>query len=280
MIAACTGFGGDYKPSNVNLTVGSMTTLLTDVETEMDGVQTSIVPWKITRQTKITIENYYRKRSRIMKAILALSLIVMSTLVVEAQSDEFQKTEFFVGYSYGNPEVNFSANPTAGSFYRKRIGHNGFNGSAVVNVSRYIGIKGDVSGTYESGRFTFNVPSGIQSTPTVPITFDAKSSVHNFLGGVQIKDNSTSGRLKPFAHAMIGAARRSNTISGGGFACILIIPCPVSTNETAFAGAFGGGLDVRLRGRVGLRLIQVDYNPIKYDAGVSHGMRLGVGLIF
>ena len=46
MIAACTGFGGDYKPSNANLTVASMTTLLTDVETEMDGVQTSIVPWK------------------------------------------------------------------------------------------------------------------------------------------------------------------------------------------------------------------------------------------
>jgi hypothetical protein len=46
MIAACTGFGGDYKPSNVNLTVASMTTLLTDVETEIDDVQTSIVPWK------------------------------------------------------------------------------------------------------------------------------------------------------------------------------------------------------------------------------------------
>ncbi len=44
MIGACTGFGGDYKPSNANLTVGSMTTLLTDVETEMNGVQTSIVP--------------------------------------------------------------------------------------------------------------------------------------------------------------------------------------------------------------------------------------------
>ena len=46
MIAACTGFGGDYKPSNANLTIGSITALLTDVETEMDGVQTSIVPWK------------------------------------------------------------------------------------------------------------------------------------------------------------------------------------------------------------------------------------------
>jgi len=46
MIAACTGFGGDYKPSNANLTVASMDALNTEVEGLMDGVQTSIVPWK------------------------------------------------------------------------------------------------------------------------------------------------------------------------------------------------------------------------------------------
>ncbi|MEQ1603545.1 MAG: hypothetical protein ABL999_01600 [Pyrinomonadaceae bacterium] len=46
MIAACTGFGVDYAPSNVNLTIVSMNALLTGVETLMDGVQTSIVPWK------------------------------------------------------------------------------------------------------------------------------------------------------------------------------------------------------------------------------------------
>ena len=46
MIAACTGFGGVYKPSNTNLEVASMNALLTEVDTEMDGVQTSIVPWK------------------------------------------------------------------------------------------------------------------------------------------------------------------------------------------------------------------------------------------
>lgn len=46
MIAACTGFGGVYKPSNANLEVASMSTLHTDVDTLMDGVQTSIVPWK------------------------------------------------------------------------------------------------------------------------------------------------------------------------------------------------------------------------------------------
>ena len=66
MIAACAGFGGDYKPSNVNLTVGSMTTLLTDVETEMDGVQTSIVPWKKTRLriAKISIPVFVRGQRR------------------------------------------------------------------------------------------------------------------------------------------------------------------------------------------------------------------------
>ena len=215
-----------------------------------------------------------------MKAILALSIIVMSTIAVTAQADEFQRSEFFVGYAYANSEVNFGVTPAASSVYKDRVSHNGFNGSVVVNVSRYFGIKGDVSGTYKSGRFTYNVPAGIASTPTVPVTFDAKTSVHNFLGGVQIKDNSSSGRLKPFAHAMIGAARRSNKIPGGGPICLAIIPCPVSTSESAFAGAFGGGLDVRLRRRVGIRLFQIDYNPIRYNAGVDHGFRFSTGVIF
>ena len=46
MIAACTGFGAGYNPSNSLLTVGKVNALLTEVDTEMDGVQTSIVPWK------------------------------------------------------------------------------------------------------------------------------------------------------------------------------------------------------------------------------------------
>lgn len=215
-----------------------------------------------------------------MKAFFAISLIVFSAMATAAQAEEYQTSEFFIGYSYSNPEVSFGVGPVAASVYRTRIGHNGFNGSAVVNLNRYVGIKGDVSGAYKSGRFAFTVPSGIQSMPTTTVAFNGKSSVYNFLGGVQVKDNSTSGRLKPFAHAMIGAARRNNKIPGGGFTCITIIPCPGSTKETALAGAFGGGLDVRLRGRVGVRLFQVDYNPIKYDAGVDHSLRLGVGLIF
>lgn len=215
-----------------------------------------------------------------MKVILASLLIVISTIAIAAQSDEYQKSEFFVGYSYSNPKVDFGVSPAAAGFYRDRVGHNGFEASAVVNVNRYFGIKGDVSGAYKSGQFSFIIPTGILSLPFAPVTFNAKSSVHNFLGGVQIKDNSTEGRIKPFAHALIGAAHRSDRIAGGGVVCVAIIPCPGSTKETAFAGAFGGGVDVRLKKRFALRLFQADYNPIKFDAGTSHSFRFSTGLVF
>ena len=46
MIAACAGFGAGYAPTNAELALASMNTLLTGVETAMDGVQTDLVPWK------------------------------------------------------------------------------------------------------------------------------------------------------------------------------------------------------------------------------------------
>jgi hypothetical protein len=46
MIAACTGFGAGYAPTNPNLALASMNTLLTAVEGALDAVQSSLVPWK------------------------------------------------------------------------------------------------------------------------------------------------------------------------------------------------------------------------------------------
>jgi hypothetical protein len=214
------------------------------------------------------------------RSIIAFAIVFIGCIYSSAQSDEFRKFEFFAGYSYGSAPVDFGVGPAAQSFYRERVGQNGFNGSAVINVSRYVGIKGDVSGVYKSGRFAFTVPSGVQSNPLTTVAFDAKARLYNFLGGVQIKDNASGGRVKPFAHALVGAARRNNEIQGGGFACIAIIPCPSSTKETGLAGAFGGGLDVRLSKRVAFRLFQVDYNPIKFDARTEHNFRFGTGLVF
>ncbi|MFN0139693.1 MAG: outer membrane beta-barrel protein [Pyrinomonadaceae bacterium] len=213
--------------------------------------------------------------------VSAFAFVVIASICSPAQTDEVKRAEFFAGYSFGSAGADFGPGGAAAPrVYQDRVSQHGFNASGVVNLSRYVGIKGDVSGTYKKGRLAFQVPSGSQNNPTATFAFDAKTSLYNFLGGVQIKDNSTSKRVKPFAHAMIGAAHRSNKIQGGGFTCILIIPCPRSTSETGFAGAFGGGLDVRLGKGVALRAFQVDYNPIKFDAGTDHNFRFSTGLVF
>lgn len=214
------------------------------------------------------------------RTITAFAFVVITSICSSAQTDEVKQAEVFAGYSFGRAGADFGSGGAAVPVYRKRVSQHGFNGSAVVNISRYFGLKGDVSGTYKNSRFSFDVPSGVQSNPTVTVALDAKTSLYNFLGGMQVKDNSTSKRVKPFAHAMIGAAYKSNKISGGGFACVGIIPCPASTTETGFAGALGGGLDVRLGKGVALRVFQVDYNPIKFDAGTDHNFRFSTGLVF
>jgi hypothetical protein len=54
----------------------------------------------------------------------------------------------------------------------------------------------------------------------------------------------------------------------------------INDSETGFAGAFGGGLDIKLSNRVDFRAIQVDYNPIKFDSGTQNNVRFGVGFVF
>jgi hypothetical protein len=214
------------------------------------------------------------------RSITVFVFVMITGLCTFAQTDEIKRVEFFAGYSFGSAGVNFGSDGPAGEVYRRRAGHHGFNGSAVVNVSRYFGVKGDLSGTYKTGRFSFQVPTGIQSMPVTTISFEAKASLYNFLGGIQVKDNASDARFQPFAHALVGAGHRRNTIEGEGFTCITIIPCPGSTTETAFAGAFGGGLDVRLNRRVAIRVFQADYNPIKFNAGTDHNFRFSTGLVF
>ena len=62
LIAACTGFGADHKPSNVSIQLGSMTTLHTEVEGLMDGVRTNIVRCKNKDADRSNIDTGLRPR--------------------------------------------------------------------------------------------------------------------------------------------------------------------------------------------------------------------------
>lgn len=215
------------------------------------------------------------------KVLLALTLTVVSSVFAMAQTSEYKKAEFFVGYSNGQIDTGFDSGSTVSSFLDDRINFNGVNVSGVYNVSRYFGIKGDVSATYNKTRFSFPVTTG---STTQNVSFDMNSSLYNFLGGVQVKDNSSEKRFKPFAHALVGAAHARADVKNVVCTNTITVNCNDITladgGETGLAGAIGGGIDIKLTKKIDLRAIQVDYNPVRIDGVTSHNMRIGVGLVF
>lgn len=212
------------------------------------------------------------------KIFLAFCLTAVSGFAAFAQNtDDYKKGEVFVGYSNGQIDTGVDSDESFGDILDERETFHGLNVSGVYNVSRYFGLKADVSGTYNNREFNFPVTTG---TTTSNVSFKTNNSLYNFLGGVQIKDNASEGRLKPFAHALVGA--------GHGRVKVKDVTCPagvdcsdfVSDSETGLAGAFGGGLDIKLNNRVDFRAFQVDYNPIRFDGGTQHNVRLGIGFVF
>jgi hypothetical protein len=216
-----------------------------------------------------------------MKKLITALLITLTTfLCAAAQDDGYKKGELYIGYSNGQIDTGLGDfdDDGLGLDLGDRETFHGFEAAGVYNVSRYFGLKADVSGVYSNRGFAFNVPTPGGGTGS--IAFETKSSLYNFLGGVQIKNNSNSGRVKPFVHALVGAAHTRIKLSGLG--CSVGVDCTgiEGGSETNFAGAFGGGLDIRLGKRVQLRAFQVDYNPVFFDGGRQNNVRLGFGLVF
>lgn len=197
------------------------------------------------------------------KIITAFCLAIITSVGVFAQTtDEYNKNEFFVGYS--NQQVGNGDYTT----------FNGVEGSYVRNVTRYVGIKADVSAAYRSDDFQ----GPVLVSPGVTSTFrsETKSTIYNFLGGVQIKDNASTARFKPFGHALAGVAHNRVNINSSGSG----IPIQDFTfHDTGFAAALGGGLDIRINDRFDFRAIQADYNPIYSDRRVNNNFRFSIGLV-
>jgi hypothetical protein len=200
---------------------------------------------------------------------LCVALLTCVTAISQ-KTDDYKKAEVFIGYSNGQIEDDIE---TAG-FLTDHTSFSGFNASAVVNLNRYLGLKADVSGTYKNQNLNFNAPGG-------SISFDADRSLYNFLGGVQIKNNTSDKVFKPFAHILVGAGRVRAKITN--VSCPVGIDCSFiagSGSDTGLTGAFGGGIDFRLNNKVQIRAIQVDYNPVRIDGLTLNNFRIGAGIVF
>src|SRR5215211_2025991 len=138
----------------------------------------------------VCISQTTSRRILVFKTILIGTIILACASIAAAQSD-YKKFEFFTGYSHNRIDTGIGDDdPDVGDIFDEREGFHGFEVSATGNLTRYFGIKGDVSGHFKSRTFPFDAAP----SPNV----DIKSRLFNFLGGVQLKDNSTEGTFKPF----------------------------------------------------------------------------------
>ena len=204
-----------------------------------------------------------------LKTLLIATVVLACVSIATAQND-YKKFEFFGGYSHNRVDTGGGDDdPELQDIINEREGFHGFETSVTGNLSRYLGVKFDFSGHFKSR--------------SVPVGIDIDSRVFNYLGGIQIKDNATEGTFKPFAHALVGAAQARNRVNFSNDFCITIFPnpCPAdfTSNETGFAGAFGGGIDIRVNNRVDIRAVQFDYNPTRLFDSTQHNFRIGVGIV-
>ncbi len=219
------------------------------------------------------------KKSVFVIASVFVALMCASAVV----GQDRRRFELFAGYSHNRVDVGPVEDFDPGDdlelddIFDEREGFNGFNISAVGNFSRYLGAKFDYS--YHQKSFDF----GADNTTV---------RLHNILGGIQVKNNESEGTIKPFAHALVGVGRTEADLSE--FDNDLF-----DFDDTGFAAAIGGGLDIRVSNRVDVRLFQIDYNPMRFDfsdfgaSGVPgtptptgsqkrtlHNVRIGIGIVF
>jgi opacity protein-like surface antigen len=187
------------------------------------------------------------------EVIRAIGLLLILSPMVFAQ-DEYKKVEFFGGYStifFDNlgGDVN---NAVVNEVFGEKDNLRGLNLSITRNFHKYVGAKFDYSLHLREDNFTRPQGSG---------TID--STLHNFLGGIQVKNNATDGpRFKPFGHALFGVANQKIDVDSPQLQAIFGFN-DFSVNETSFSMAFGGGIDIKLNERIDARIIQADWNIIR-----------------
>jgi len=195
------------------------------------------------------------------KAILAAGAVIFLSL--SALGQEPPKAEVFGGYSY----------------FRGDGGGNlhGWNAEITGNLNRWFGVTADFSGHYNS-----NSSSLVANVPEIPIfssSVDASTKVHNFLFGGTFSHRGSES-LVPFAHALAGFSRTD--VNGTAVVTGLgpTLTTRFSGNDTGFAAAFGGGLDVKLTRSFAFRVVQADYLLTRFGRGTQSNARISTGIVF
>lgn len=164
-----------------------------------------------------------------MRRLCTLVLFMTATLAV-ASAQLPTKGNVFFGYSYNHAEIVSNDGTSL----------NGWNAQLEGDFLPWVGIVGDLGGTYGHNL-----------------------GEHNYLFGPRV--SARVGRYRPFAELMIGAAH-VNVAHG-------------AATDTSFANAFGGGLDYQVFGPVSVRG-QLDWVHTRFFSNGQNDVRFVTGLAF
>lgn len=157
------------------------------------------------------------------------------------------QVEIFGGYSYMRPSVEYGPlcpSPNSLTLCGSGANHPNLNGwefTGVYNAYHSIGIAADFTGDYG----TLNGNS---------------MHVNTYLFGPQVRLHAP---VSPFAHALFGVAHEN---IGGA-------------TDSAFAGAVGVGIDVRIAPSVSFRPIQIDYLVTRFGSKWQSQPRASAGIM-
>ena len=188
-----------------------------------------------------------------MKRLAVLATLILISATAALAQDDYKKYEFFARYSalWLDNLAGDTGSPAVDDVLGEKQNLRGFNVAGVYNFHKYVGAKFDYSLHLREDNFSRPAGSGTIDT-----------TLQNILGGIQIKNNMEDGpTFKPFGHALFGIAVQKVDVDSPNLPALFGIN-DFHTNETSFAMAFGGGLDIKLNNRIDIRAIQVDWNII------------------
>ena len=198
------------------------------------------------------------------RIFLSLLIALICAPAALAQTKDYSTYEFYVGYAYeraNNSADSFDKNCLATingatvDFVSEKRNYNGFEAEFNQNVTRHIGIVTSFSGTYGSSGY-LDRRSGRR--------FDANVQRYDLLAGPRY--NWRPNGVTPFVHALFGISHVRADFDDR------------TRSDTAFAMAFGGGLDVHAGEHVDVRVVQVDYLPTFFNGSRQDNIRASAGV--
>lgn len=183
---------------------------------------------------------------------VAFCLICFAATTCRAQD----KIQLFAGYSYVRGTVQVTPNsplqpcPPNCAPVTQHVNLNGWEFSGTYKANAILGVVGDFSGNYG----TLNGGS---------------THLQTYLFGPQV---AFPARISPFGHVLFGLAHE--TVGNFNTAAFF---SPGS--DTAFASAFGGGIDMKAAPFLSLRLIQADYLRTRFFGHTQNQPRISAGVV-